>query len=74
MDEEIKEVRANTYMGKRYWVKTLDNVKTVKMDTYGETRIPASLPTHSKEGRPNSSLIPFLNMLVDNHREYANIR
>lgn len=71
MTEEVREVRTNTYRGKRYWVKTIDNVKTVKMDMYGETRIPSSLPTHSKDGRPNNNLVPYMNMLVENYRYFT---
>lgn len=72
--EEIREVRINTYKGKRYWVKIVDDVKTVKMEGYGETLLPSSLPTHSKEGKPNNNLIPFMNMLIDNHRDYGQQR
>lgn len=71
MTEEIKEVKVPTYRGKRYWIKSFNGVKTVKMDTYGETLLPGRLPTHSKDNRPNSSLIPFLEKLIYLHRNYS---
>lgn len=72
MEIEKKEVQSNTYMGKRYYIKTTDAVKSVKLDMYGETLIPNCLPTHSKDGKPNPNLVPFMDMLIRNYRYYSN--
>lgn len=62
---------SNVYLGKRYWISTRNGIKTVKMETFGETLIPLSLPTHTKNGKPNSMLTPYMDDLADKYDEYG---